>query len=440
MLVDDSPLYPMSFHVRARLQNRIEPNLLAEALSASLLRHPLLSCRVEYRRGQPCWIQAPHNATPLWLIGATDPLWQPGGEYINLQKETGLRVWIRFHGDDTELILQFHHACCDGIGAIQFFGDVAVAYALRTCPETVRTRGPIVEPERLLSRHQSMHRRPVIKSTGMLSGMRSALRECIKHVRQKPVPLAVVDRKHVAGDKSEPRIETCHLDRRTTQGLRDAARKVGFEVNDILLRDLLLTLDEWNKQHQPDERGHNLRILMPTCLRAKGDKWLPAANLIGYAFITRQSRDLADPDALLKSIARDTLAIKRYRLGWLWLDTLVMLQRIRILQMMTRRLKKRCQATAVHSNLGNAFGHFESRFTKSGEFAQIGNLLLTQIAWVPPIRNLTHVAIGTHSERGKLSVNLRCDPHKYSTEHAQILLQRYVDRLTRTAGLGNNLS
>jgi hypothetical protein len=174
---------------------------------------------------------------------------------------------------------------------------------------------------------------------------------------------------------------------------------------------------------------------MPTSLRAKGDNLLPAANLIGYVFITRQSRDLEDPEALLKCIARDTQAIKTYRLGWLWLGTLVKLQRLRLLTIMTKRAKNRCQATAVHSNLGNAIAHFQSRFTKSGEFSQIGNLRMTQVAWVPPIRNQTHVAIGTHIEGGQLSVNLRCDPRKYSTEHAQLLLRRYVDRLTRTASL-----
>ena len=40
-----------------------------------------------------------------------------------------LRQWVRENDRGASVLVQFHHACCDGVGAMQFIEDLLTAYA-----------------------------------------------------------------------------------------------------------------------------------------------------------------------------------------------------------------------------------------------------------------------------------------------------------------------
>ena len=61
------------------------------------------------------------------------PIGHPDGEFIDLTKQPGLRVWVRTSSaqepPEARLLIQLHHACCDGVSTLQFIGDLLAYYA-----------------------------------------------------------------------------------------------------------------------------------------------------------------------------------------------------------------------------------------------------------------------------------------------------------------------
>ena len=127
-----------------------------------------------------------------------------------------------------------------------------------------------------------------------------------------------------------------------------------FSLNDLLLRDMFLAVNEWNKQ--AGVKPGWLRVLMPTNLRLPRDEHMPAANMVSLSFITRHSRECRQPRELLDGIRCETDSIKRIRRG------LYFIRVIEVAQAMCGRMPKllvgrRCRASVVLSNLGD-LGHW----------------------------------------------------------------------------------
>lgn len=144
MLEDDRPDYPMTFSLRLRLSGRIRREVFEAALDEARGRHPLLCARIEHRpRRGPCWELADEVSPFLDWDDAGVPLRHPAGEAMDLTSEAGLRLWVRQDTGTASVILQFHHACCDGLGGLQFAGDLLAAYGIRTVCRAVQ---PVLLP------------------------------------------------------------------------------------------------------------------------------------------------------------------------------------------------------------------------------------------------------------------------------------------------------
>ena len=53
-------------------------------------------------------------------------------ERIDLASEIGLRISVDADSDRADVLFEFHHACTDGIGAVQFIGDLLAHYGQLT--------------------------------------------------------------------------------------------------------------------------------------------------------------------------------------------------------------------------------------------------------------------------------------------------------------------
>jgi hypothetical protein len=126
-------------------------------------------------------------------------------------------------------------------------------------------------------------------------------------------------------------------------------------VNDVAIALLFQTLADWNLQNSRTSTKQRLRVLMPTDLRERGDRWLTAANRVGYSFLSRSIGQCHDWDALIAGISQETKYIKGIRLGLDFLQILSAVQRIPYLLPALLRLP-RCMATAVLTNLGDTTG------------------------------------------------------------------------------------
>jgi hypothetical protein len=64
------------------------------------------------------------------LVWQSDSFDLPSDERtpINLAREPGLRIWLHEAAQSTEILAQFHHSCCDGLGAMQFLRTLLEFY------------------------------------------------------------------------------------------------------------------------------------------------------------------------------------------------------------------------------------------------------------------------------------------------------------------------
>ncbi len=442
MLADDHRGYPMSFVVQAQLSGQINRGAFEEALDEATARHPLLRARIATGKGAlPCWMLASDQKPAVDWGAEETPIACPAGESIDLTKEIGLRVWVRQGGAGARVLLQFHHACCDGTGAYRFLGDLLAGYGMRTttvgkCPSLAAMDSTLLRTRK--------HRSFGAAATSKRGLRRRAIKEFSKLLGRLPAPLR--PSVSAAGDRNRaedfPGFLCQSFDRNEHQRLRDAAVRSNVTFNDLLLRDLFLTLERWNRREQSRRhwpwtwRGRSwLRILMPTDLRDGDDFEMPATNLSGCTFLTRNVRDCALPEELLTSIRDETAQIKARGAGGAFMDMVYVASKVRWLLpfALSRNL---CLATAVLSNPADPSRRFTAQLPRQSGRVICGNLVLEEITGVPPLRPKMRAAFSISQYDRRLTISLRCDPHTFRMEDTAGLLELYVEQLRKSAAIG----
>ncbi len=428
---DDRPDYPTTFPVELTFSGTLEPEPFCRALTTVVTRHPLLTARIQrQRRAVPCWVEGDGQPPSVdWARGDV-PISHPQGEQMDLSRGPGLRVWVRQAEPATRVLLQFHHACCDGLGANRMLEELLIAYH-----EHVAGRDPAcvlkpLEPQRLRARGDFGDGGP---GRPRLRDLWVGARGWARLLAHTPAPLAAP----AAAGPDAPAwpflgFVTHVWDAAAVRRLRVVASSRGGTLNDLLLRDLFQVLLRWNAQH--DGPGNPwFRINVPATLRTRQDTLAPVANALGFTFLTRRARDCSRGEELFDSIRRETEAIREFRLGLYFVGGLAMAMRLPgAIPWALRR--NRSFATIVLSNLGKVLGR--TGLPRRGGRLVCGEAVLQRIVAVPPIRPLTRAAIAVLNYGGETTVNLRCDPQFFSEAQAHRFLAEYIAQLDRTAQLG----
>jgi hypothetical protein len=213
------------------------------------------------------------------------------------------------------------------------------------------------------------------------------------------------------------------------QKLKNLAAERAVTLNDILLRDMIVTVDRWNRAHGFGRSGA-CRINVPVYVRGRGGAEIPASNGIGFAFVTLDPAKFADGAALLTAVHEQMEQIKKWKLALYFLGGVAIASRVRPLLSWALRRKKSF-ATVVLSYLGPALAH--SPLPRQDGRLICGNVVLMGIAGVPPVRPLTLGAMVVVEYAGELVVSLRCDPRGFRPVDTRALLDEYVAALTETA-------
>jgi len=342
-----------------------------------------------------------------------------------------LRVWVRQGSERAVVTLQFHHACTDGIGAYRFIGELLAAYGILI---EGPTRHALSDLDVGLLRGRQMRALGREVPFGLRTTWR-AIRYARGVFRNRPVPLALPSSpppREGLAEPSFPGFCTFSLDHALHQRLRDVASQKGVMLNDLLLRDLFLTLRQWDPPRTGWFGQPRLRIMMPTDLRETDDLAMPAANMVGYSFLTRQARECVSSDELLLGIGAETSRIKRQRAGADFLEALLTADYVPgLLNWIVPT--RWCLSTAVLSNVADPSRRFTCRLPRKGGRAHAGNLVLEDVTGVPPCRPLTRASVSIFQYDRRLTVCLRCDPQLYRLEDSERLLKLYVDQLTHSS-------
>lgn len=222
-----------------------------------------------------------------------------------MTKEIGLRIWADWSPTKTELVFQFHHACTDGLGGVQFIGDLLAGYGQQTAPDGAEL--PEIEPvqfDRLRARAtfsvaEAAAAQKAVSCPFMIG------KRLIKLLRCGPVPLASARTRMSVGTVLKfPAIISRVIDRPVLQQLKVVAARKVVELNDLYLLEMFQTIREWNLRYGRGRDNQWLRIGMPTSLRTPLHDQMPAANVVSYMFLTRRAGDCNRPDDLLADIHR----------------------------------------------------------------------------------------------------------------------------------------
>ena len=430
MLADDRATYPMTFPVRIDFAGSPDFSALTGAFEDALARHPLLNVLVRRSGAKLCWVENPDDPARL-VVDDSPPF--PLGRGIDLRKEPGVLASVTLAADGRKggsIHFLFHHAACDGIGGLRFAGDVIAFYARRTASSDLLPQMLPLRPEYLIERGSPPLRPSAIFS--VRERWRRALRASFEILSVRPLLLRG-KQQALPGPYLGYPMYLSTLPESSCLALARVATSEGVTVNDLLLRDLLLVVDEWNHQ---DGRGCHgwLRIVMPTALMGKLDAAMPAANSLGFSFVTEPDHLASDPPKLLEAVAASTALIRKEQLGALFTDVLRYAGFVPGCLYLGARCFRRF-STLVLSNLGNPSRRFRARFPTDENGRLIaGDLSIERIIGVPPIRQGTRVALGLFAYAGKLDITLNADPRWFSEEDAKSFLDKFLKQLERSGG------
>lgn len=411
MLADDRPAYPMEFFMRLRFAGRFDRAALEAALATALSRHPLLTAVVQSRGRKHFWHPAPAAPVIQWKDEEpSDAI--PNLDALDITTTAGMRVVALAGSQRTDLVLQCHHVCVDGIGCLGFIEDWLILYA--------QSQGvlpgealPAIDLQQL--RHRGMPTLTAGRWLKALGGQAMGLPGICRFLFRKCDPL--VERPLWAGDRDRPQGYPSFLTHRLTEpetaAVIGAARSRGVTVNDLLVREFLRAL---GRQYSLSSSGQPcLRACVPVNLRAaEAGRRLSAANGMTFVFLNCGLPEIQDPERLVTWIHHQMQKIKRWSLGLTFPLSLALCQKLGILPWMCRR--NRCLSTGVIANLGLLLTH-NPLANEHGRLV-IGDVVLETVEPLSTWRPLTSVAIAALTYAGRLSLTLHYDQRVLSPDEA----------------------
>lgn len=436
MLFDDAPERPMTSYARLILSGPLDVELLRESFPEALQRHPLLRANVRYRgRGRWEWVSA--IAEPLLDIAPeSEPIAFSNGEYIDLEREPGLRLWVR-HGDNrARIVMQIHHTCSDGRGKFNFLTEWLAIYA--------RKRGSGIVPEELPQpEYDTLFHR------GTIGGRTPESRR----LREKRRPIAS-DVRHVwqvlrggsltlSGSTNPPQpsdtpdafaVET--LSAREFAGLKRLAADAGVSLTDWLVGSLFRVVLKWQNADASPADKELVRIIVPFDVRTADERRQPAANRVSMRFVMRKVRQARDEAGLLRAIHEELDGVRRRREQALLLRIIGWLDRFPFL---LRRVVQRSGVggAAVFSNLGNMSKLYSPPLPVRDGKWHAGDLVVEEVHNTTGVRRGTPIAIGAVGYANNFSLISRADSRGFTPEHVRSFLRSFADDVReRVAGRG----
>ena len=129
MFRDDRPSHPMVFLMLVEVTGVLRESAFRESVRELLTSQPLLACNIVNIRGDWFWMPT-SNPSEQDLIDWQDvssdsaARFTPAVRRIDIGTSHGIHLEVRSAPDRSVMAMHVHHACCDGIGAIQLIGEL----------------------------------------------------------------------------------------------------------------------------------------------------------------------------------------------------------------------------------------------------------------------------------------------------------------------------
>ncbi|MEZ6123369.1 MAG: hypothetical protein R3C49_09370 [Planctomycetaceae bacterium] len=422
MLHQDSAAYPVSCFLRLNFEGTLQKEAFLQATKSAVQRHPLLASTIVFGR-RPTWQlpSADHEPEIHWST-SDEPL---RACRQDPSRAAALTLHVSVVESRSTVLVQFHHACCDGIGIFQFIRDLLVEYA-----DAVAGKFPNVAEDPgvidLLKRREAFGY-PLRQLVRLTVQQAARLPSVWNFFRRSPVALIPHRPRPAEADVPSgfPGICSHQFDVETSSAIR-AAVPDGGALNDVLMTNLFLAIRDFRMQYSFASESDWVRLMIPTSLRLKDHYRISAANILGMVFVERSGRQLRDPDELLTGIRAEMDFIKRLKLGYLFVMSLMLGRRLPGgLRYMAAQNQGRI--SAVFTNIGRILNRCPLPKQQDG-LLQSGNVLLRSVETCAPVGRDVCAAFSAVWYANRLSLTLHYDPGAMTDQHARRLLQLFVGR------------
>lgn len=415
MLRDARPGYSMCFFVETTVEGPLAQDRFTDCVRALVTRHPRLGSRIRNRLGTVGWAAPDRVPIVDWLRCQTgDPATAvPIDTSINLRVTSGVRfIVVETAPELWRVIMQVHHAVCDGVAALEALGDLWSLYHGSPLPNIRAGKSPPLPSSSPPS------------SVAMGEAAAAWWRAIRDFLTISPAVVAPIDPPTMIPQaEAWPPYSTISLSPERTSRLRHAAEARSATLNDVVVAATMRAIVAWNAEAGAPNRP--IRINMPTNLRAPGSR-KPAANEMSYAFLDRTPAACSSYEDLVESLASTSRWIQVNRATQQFLDTLSLCCRIPGLMAVITRLPL-CFSTAVVSNVGNVVGRMRTTAPiRDGRICP-ADLEITRVTGVPPLRPLTRIAVGVTTYCGAMTVSVMSAPDVF----APAMREEFIERLHR---------
>lgn len=418
ILRDGTPSHPLDFFYRLSFDGPPDRGAVATAAAEAFRRHPLLAARVEERAGlAPRFVAgaaprvaalaaAAHDDLPP--VSPLDPATGPLARLFVIERPTG----------PNDILAQFHHVACDGLGALGFLADFCALL-----DATLRGAAPGVsapDPRGLRSRGRyGLDAWRLLRS---LPAQARGLEGVWKFLRHRPLRLA-----GDGADAGPPCPAPLQRAEATftageARGLRRAATAAGISLNELAAAALFEALLETAPPGACGRARDVVRLSIPMNMRRPADRRLPAANVVSMVFLDRRPAEITSA-GLAASLHAEMQLIKRLGLGMTFLFTVAAARRLPggIARLVGDRSTA---ATALFTNLGRIL-------TRPAGGMKAGPHALVAVEPIAPLRRGTAVAVAAAEYGGRLTFLFRTDPLCVDAGATAALRDGFVRRLRR---------
>lgn len=423
------PQAAMTFWAVFIFRGRFHREIFQRSLMVALQRHPLFQALAQ---GGPeratqdiSWVYAPQLLPFMDWAEWDVPIRPPQGEFIDLRQELGLRFFIRERDNETRMYVQTHHSCSDGLRFSEFFNDLLTIYSY-LCSHAVI--GPELRPvnPNILKERGRFRFGPLIRALMFPKNFLHLLRFFKKSI---VAIMPFEDPKGISPiSAAEPSYLTYIFNEADTVKLKSWAKSQGVSLNDFFLRDLFLSLRDWEKVHGSQEGKTTFRIAVPTDLAYALKTPMPSANKVGIIFLDRKIARFLSEERLLRRIHVEVERLRRWNLGYSFIRLLKIFggKKGRLLN---RLGQENYYPTMYFTTLGALF-HGSSLMGPEGRLAA-GNVELMDMDSIAPSVLWSPMNIIAASYAGRLKVCLRYNGQKVSSGQANEFLNLFIRRLNQ---------
>lgn len=434
MYADQRKSHSMTVQMRFWFSGLFDQETLKTSLETVLGRHPIFQMTINgkaYKRTTALrWLMQKRDKPIMPFIcwkTLGEPITHPTSlSHFDLEKEIGLRFWIRDNRKDpaknvrrsTEILVQFHHAVCDGIGMLQFIEDVMIHYGNSLGTTSITPRA--IDPS-LFNRRSDFWLTKIDWRYRIFRDLKRAF-NFFKALAQ-PLATPATDNANFEPVANLFASERKILSSATLNEIRLLARRVNSSVNDLLLHELFRTLSPWNERL--GRKFNRIRIALATSLRLTEDERQSSMNIVSMVFLDKTHKQVKS-SSLLASIVAETTDVKFNRMGLTLPRVVGFFGRLPVGLWLFMRAPI-CSATAVLTNLGSYLS--KSPLMQANGKLKVGDIELESYELLPPIRPKTSASFAVNYYSGKLSITLRYDSTTVSQTAAHSLLESYCARL-----------